>query len=88
MALNNRKVVMFATHALLPNNLDGLNQPAIALSSPRVANTINQMIDSGIYKDKNTNKTLFSYAHPMFWAAFTLVGNGPGGSINDKDSRL
>lgn len=34
MSLNNRRVVHFATHGLLPGDLDGLEQPALALSSP------------------------------------------------------
>ena len=36
MDLSNRRVVAFATHALVPGDLDGLTQPAIALSSPAV----------------------------------------------------
>jgi CHAT domain-containing protein len=34
--LSGRKVVVFATHGLLPGDLDGLHQPALALSSPAV----------------------------------------------------
>ena len=34
--LANRKVVMFATHGLVPGELNGLTQPALALSSPEV----------------------------------------------------
>jgi CHAT domain-containing protein len=34
--LSDRKVVAFATHALIPGDLDGLDQPALALSSPTV----------------------------------------------------
>jgi CHAT domain-containing protein len=34
--LSNRKVVMFSTHGLIPGELDGLTQPALALSSPEV----------------------------------------------------
>ncbi len=34
--LSNRKVVMFATHGLVPGELNGLSQPALALSSPDV----------------------------------------------------
>lgn len=35
--LANRRVVMFATHGLVPGELDGLSQPALALSAPGVA---------------------------------------------------
>lgn len=37
MKLDDRKVVMFATHGLVPGELDGLAQPALALSSPQIA---------------------------------------------------
>ena len=36
MNLSDRKVIAFATHALVPGDLDGLDQPALALSSPSV----------------------------------------------------
>ncbi|MGH7124452.1 MAG: CHAT domain-containing protein, partial [Stellaceae bacterium] len=35
--LGNRRVVMFATHGLVPGDLDGLQEPALALSAPSVA---------------------------------------------------
>ena len=35
--LNDRRVVMFATHGLVPGDLDGLTEPALALSAPDVA---------------------------------------------------
>ena len=36
MDLTDRKIIAFATHALVPGDLDGLDQPALALSSPEV----------------------------------------------------
>ncbi len=36
MDLSNRRVITFASHALVPGDLDGLYQPAIALSAPSV----------------------------------------------------
>jgi CHAT domain-containing protein len=36
LELSDRQIVAFATHALLPGDLDGLDQPALALSSPSV----------------------------------------------------
>jgi CHAT domain-containing protein len=36
MRLDDRRVVMFATHGLMPGELDGLTQPALALSSPDI----------------------------------------------------
>src|SRR5262249_49380141 len=35
--LSGYRVVAFATHGLLPGDLDGLTQPALALSAPKVA---------------------------------------------------
>ncbi|MBM4271649.1 MAG: CHAT domain-containing protein [Deltaproteobacteria bacterium] len=37
MNLSDRKVIAFATHALVPGDLDGLEQPALALTAPSVA---------------------------------------------------
>lgn len=37
MDLSNRRVLMFATHGLIPGDLDGLDQPALAMTSPAVA---------------------------------------------------
>ena len=34
------------------------------------------MIDGGAYADPATGEALFAYAHPIFWAPFTLVGDG------------
>jgi CHAT domain-containing protein len=41
--------------------------------------TMNGLIDDGHYVDPKTNRVVFSYAHPIFWAPFTLVGDGGGG---------
>lgn len=35
--LSNRKVIAFATHGLVPGDLNGLDQPALALTAPEVA---------------------------------------------------
>jgi CHAT domain-containing protein len=164
------KVIAFATHGLVPGDLDGLTQPALALSAPEVAKvegdglltmeeilglrlnadwvvlsacntasgqgagseaisglgraffyagarallvsnwpvettsarllttdlfrrqgaapslsraralqqTMNALIDGGRYLDPRTGQVVYSYAHPIFWAPFTLVGDGGG----------
>jgi CHAT domain-containing protein len=36
MDLSDRRVIVFASHALVPGDLDGLDQPALALSAPSV----------------------------------------------------
>ncbi len=33
------------------------------------------LIDSSTVKD-DRGRVLFSYAHPLFWAPFTIVGDG------------
>ena len=40
--------------------------------------TMNALIDRGEFVDANTGKVVFSYAHPIFWAPFTLIGDGGG----------
>jgi hypothetical protein len=169
--LSGYKVVAFATHGLVPGDLDGLMQPALALSAPDVAGgkgdgllTMGEimglkldadwvvlsacntgsgagagaeavsglgqaffyagtrallvsnwpvettsakalttglfrrqakdatlaraealrramlaMIDEGGYVDPKTGEKVFSYAHPIFWAPFSLIGDGGGG---------
>lgn len=37
--LRGKRIVMFATHGLMPGELDGLNQPALALSAPELTGT-------------------------------------------------
>jgi CHAT domain-containing protein len=36
--LSNYKIIVFATHGLVPGELDGLHEPALALTAPDVAN--------------------------------------------------
>jgi len=36
MDLSNRQIIVFATHGLVPGDIDGLYQPALALTSPEV----------------------------------------------------
>jgi len=37
---------------------------------------MNALIDGSGFVDARTNQIVFSYAHPIFWAPFTLVGDG------------
>jgi CHAT domain-containing protein len=168
--LSGYKVVAFATHGLVPGDLNGLTQPALALSAPDVAGvggdgllTMGEilglrlnadwvvlsacntgsgegagaeavsglgraffyagtrallvsnwpvettsakalttdlfrrqaedaslsraqalrqamlaLIDGPGYVDAEAGKTVFSYAHPIFWAPFSLIGDGGG----------
>ena len=173
MDLSGYKVIAFATHGLVPGDLDGLMQPALALSAPDVAgvegdglltmdeilalkldadwvvlsacNTgsgegagaeavsglgraffyagtrtllvsnwpvettsaktlttdlfrrqaedpsltrsealrqaMSGLIDGDGYVDPNSSKAVFSYAHPIFWAPFSLIGDGGGATV-------
>ena len=166
--LTRYRIVAFATHGLVPGDLDGLTQPALALSAPEVAkiggsglltmedilalrlnadwvvlsacntaagngagagavsglgsaffyagarallvshwpvettsakalttdlfrrqsadgrlsrakalqDTMNALIENGQLVDARTGQVVFSYAHPIFWAPFMLVGDG------------
>ena len=38
--------------------------------------TMISLIDGPGFVDDATNTPIFSYAHPIFWAPFTLVGDG------------
>jgi CHAT domain-containing protein len=38
------------------------------------------LLDNGVYRDQKTGKALFAYAHPLFWAPFSLVGEGSNAS--------
>jgi CHAT domain-containing protein/tetratricopeptide (TPR) repeat protein len=167
--LSRYRVIAFATHGLVPGDLDGLTRPALALTAPEVAKvdgdglltmeeilalrlnadwvvlsacdtaasrgagseaisglgraffyagarallvsnwpvettsaralttelfkrqtaqpelsrakalqqTMNALIDDGARIDAGSGRAVFSYAHPIFWAPFTLVGD-PG----------
>ncbi len=169
MDLSHARIIAFATHGLLPGDLDGLTQPALALTAPEVAgvpgdglltldkilplkldadwvvlsacNTaagagagaeaasglgraffyagtrallvtnwsvesasarelisdlfrrqatdpelpraealrkvMMKMVDGPGFVD-DAGKTLFSYAHPLFWAPFSIIGDGSG----------
>ena len=37
------------------------------------------LVDGPGYQDEQ-GKTLFSYAHPLFWAPYTIIGDGGGQS--------
>jgi CHAT domain-containing protein/Flp pilus assembly protein TadD len=170
MDMSDRRVIVFATHALVPGDLNGLDQPALALSSPAVTGdkedglltmeeifqlklnadwvvlsacntgaaagagaeavsglgraffyagtrallvsmwpvettsakklttglfrhqkedpklsraralrkSMLELIDGPGLKDDATGKIVASYAHPLFWAPFVIVGDGGG----------
>ncbi|MCM0021011.1 MAG: CHAT domain-containing protein [Tagaea sp.] len=179
MDISNRRVVMFATHGLIPGDLNGLTQPALALSAPNVADvdgdgllTLDEVLalklnadwvvlsacntatgdgagaeavsglgraffyagtrallvsnwpvettsarelttdlfarqarDPGLARaqalrqamtglidgpgaiDPASRATVFAYSHPIFWAPFSLVGDGGGNPRQTSDAR-
>jgi len=44
------------------------------------------LIDGTGALDPATGKTVYSYAHPIFWAPFSLVGDG-GGALEPAQAR-
>jgi len=38
--------------------------------------SMQQMIQEGTYIDPASKQPVYSYAHPIFWAPFSLVGDG------------
>jgi CHAT domain-containing protein len=57
---------LFALHAQEPSSTR-----AQALQS-----AMTFLIDEGSFKSPSSSSPLFSYAHPIFWAAFNIVGDG------------
>jgi CHAT domain-containing protein len=51
------------------------DDPALT-GAQALQHTMNSLIDKGVRVDPSSRAVLFSYAHPIFWAAFTLVGEG------------
>lgn len=38
-----------------------------------------QLIERGSYINRQTGQAVFSYAHPLFWAPYSLIGDPAGG---------
>lgn len=73
--LDNRRIVMFATHGLVPGDLDGLTQPALALSAPEVTGNTGEdgllSMDEVLGLKLNADWVVLS-------ACNTAAGNGAG----------
>ena len=50
--------------------------PRPASIAKALQQTLNALIDDGVLVDPETKQAVFSYAHPIFWAPFALVGDG------------
>jgi len=57
--------------------------PLLSRAAALQAGMLN-LLDKEVYTDPTTGKPLFAFAHPIFWAPFTLVGDG---SSNIGDGR-
>jgi CHAT domain-containing protein len=51
------------------------HQSPDATRAQSLQQTVNRLIDEGVFVDVASGKTIFSYAHPIFWAPFTLIGD-------------
>jgi len=71
MNLSNQRVVVFATHALLPGDLDGLDQPALAFSSP----TVTGDNEDGLL----TMSEIFRLKLNSDWVVLSACNTGAGG---------
>jgi CHAT domain-containing protein len=49
-----------------------------ALATLAADSTFSWLIDRGGLVDADSGQVVFSYAHPIFWAPFTLIGDGGG----------
>jgi len=73
--LSRYKVISFATHGLLPGDLDGLTQPALALSSPQVTG---DMDDDGLLTTGEILSLKLNADWVVLSACNTAAGNGEG----------
>jgi CHAT domain-containing protein len=72
--LDDRRVVMFATHGLIPGDLDGLTEPALALSAPDVAH----VPDDGLLTVSKILGLKLNADWVVLSACNTAAGNGAG----------
>jgi len=61
--------------SLVPLERQGLSDELIG-QRRQLQQTMIAMIDKGRFADPVTARVAFSYAHPIFWAPFMLVGDG------------
>lgn len=73
--LANRRIVMFATHGLVPGDLNGLLQPALALSAPEVTGNANE---DGLLTMEEVLALKLNADWVVLSACNTASGNGAG----------
>lgn len=75
--LDNRKVIHFATHGLVPGELDGLTQPALALTSPEIAGADS---GDGLLKTEDVLALKLNADWVVLSACNTASGDGSSGA--------
>jgi CHAT domain-containing protein len=74
-ALDNYRIVMFATHGLLPGDLNGQTQPALALSAPEVTGNAGE---NGLLTTDKVLGLKLNADWVVLSACNTASGNGAG----------
>lgn len=74
--LDNRRIVMFATHGLVPGDLNGLTQPALALSAPEVTGNAGE---DGLLTMEEVLGLKLNADWVVLSACNTAAGDGNGG---------
>jgi len=73
--LADRRIVMFATHGLVPGDLDGLTQPALALSAPEVTGNADE---DGLFTMEEVLGLKLNADWVVLSACNTAAGDGAG----------
>ncbi len=75
MDLSNRRIIMFATHGLVPGELNGLGQPALALTAPQLAH----VKGDGLLTMEEVLQLKLNADWVVLSACNTAAGDGQGG---------
>ena len=78
LLVSNWPVETTSARALTVNLLQRQQENAELQRAEALQQAQTWLIDRGEYVDAASNRILFSYAHPIFWAPFTLIGDGDG----------
>jgi len=76
LLVSNWSVETTSARALTTEFLRRQTADAALSRAQALRQTITWLMDGEGYTDPHTNKLAFSYAHPIFWAPFTFVGDG------------
>lgn len=75
LLVSNWPVHSAATTELMTTLFGQYSQDVSLSRDGALQNAMTAMIDKGTHKQSGGSKPVFSYAHPIFWAPFTLVGD-------------